>query len=42
MVTVALDMEPENTEEVRTMLSNLTGGSGTFLSESKKLEKVRI
>ena len=42
MVTVVLDIEPENAEEVRTMLSNLTGGSGMLLSESKKLAKVRI
>lgn len=42
MVTVVLVTDPENTEEVRTMLSNLTGGSGTILSESKKMAKVQI
>jgi uncharacterized YigZ family protein len=42
MVTVDLAMEPENTQEIKTLISNLTGGSGIILSESKKLAKVRI
>lgn len=42
MVTVVLDMEPEAADEIKTMISNLTGGSGAILSESKKLAKVRI
>ncbi len=41
-VTVGLVAEPEDTEEIKTMISNLTGGSGTVLSESKKLAKVQI
>jgi uncharacterized YigZ family protein len=41
-VTVDLAIEPENTEEVRTILSNLTGGSAVILSESMSLAKVRI
>ncbi len=41
-VTVTLVMEPEDTEEIKTMLSNLTGGSGNVLSECKILAKVRI
>lgn len=41
-VTVELVVEPENTQEVKSMISNLTGGSGTILSESKKLAKVQI
>jgi uncharacterized YigZ family protein len=41
-VTVVLAMEPENTAENITAISNLTGGSAEILSESKKLAKVRI
>ena len=41
-VTADLIMDPENTQEIRTMISNLTGGSGTIPSESKRLVKVRI
>ncbi len=41
-VTVSLIMDPENTDEIRTMISNLTGGAGIILSESKKLAKVQI
>lgn len=42
MVTVDLITEPENTQENKTLISNLTGGGGVILSESKKLVKVRI
>jgi len=42
MVTVDLIMEPEKTEEIKTMISNLMGGSEILLSERKKLEKVSI
>jgi len=41
-VTLELVMEPEHTQEVRTLISNLTGGSGTIVSEGKKLAKVLI
>ena len=41
-VTVDLIVEPENNREIKTMISNLTGGSEDLLSESKKLEKVPI
>lgn len=42
MVTVDLIMDPENTQEVKTMISNLTGGSALVLSEMMKLAKVQI
>ena len=42
MVTVGLVVEQDHTQEIKTMLSNLTGGSAAILSESKKLAKVRI
>ena len=42
MVTVELIFEPEYSEEIKTMISNLTGGSGTVLSENKKMAKVLI
>lgn len=42
MVTVDLIMEPANADEIKAMISNLTGGSETVLSESKRLAKVRI
>ncbi|MDD2190344.1 MAG: YigZ family protein [Eubacteriales bacterium] len=41
-VTVDLLMEPEHTEEVEAMVSNLTAGSAVIVSESIKLEKVKI
>ena len=41
-VTVDLVMEPENTQEIKTLISNLTGGSVRILAESKKLAKVQI
>lgn len=41
-ITVDLIMEPEHTREVRTLISNLTGGSGIVVSECKKLAKVPI
>lgn len=41
-VTVDLVMEPEDTREIKTMISNLTGGREILLTESKKLEKVPI
>lgn len=42
MVIVRLVMEPEDSEEIKTLISNLTGGSGTILSERKKLAKAPI
>lgn len=42
MVTVDLTMDPEDAEEVKTMVSNLTGGSGIVVSERKRLAKVPI
>jgi uncharacterized YigZ family protein len=42
MVTVDLIAEQDHTQEIKTMISNLTGGSAAILSESKKLAKVRI
>jgi len=42
MVTVSLIMEPEDTEEIKTMVLNLTGGSGEVVSEQKRLAKVEI
>lgn len=42
MVTVSLVMEPEDTEEIKSMILNLTGGSGTILSERQTLSKVQI
>ena len=42
MVTTDLVAEPDHTLEIKTVLSNLTGGSAVILSESKKLVKVRI
>lgn len=42
IVTVDLVMDPEKTQEIKTLISNLTGGSGTILSESKKMAKVQI
>lgn len=42
MVTVDLTMDPEDTEEVKTMISNLTGGGGIVVSERKRLAKVPI
>lgn len=41
-VTLELVMNPENTEEVRMLISNLTGGSGSIISAEKKLAKVLI
>lgn len=42
MVTADLIVEPDHTQEIKTMLSNLTGGSAVILSVSKKLAKIRI
>ena len=42
MVTVDLIVEPEITQEVKTLISNLTGGTAVILLESKKLAKVQI
>lgn len=42
MVTVDLIMDPEETQEIKMMLSNLTGGSEIILSEENKLAKVSI
>lgn len=42
VVTVDLVMEPENTLEIKTLISNLTGGTGLILSERKTLVKVQI
>lgn len=41
-VTVDLIMDPEHAQEVRTLISNPTGGSGSILSEVKKLAKVPV
>jgi hypothetical protein len=41
-VTLDLVMEPEHTQEVRTMISNLTGGRGDIVSAEKKLAKFLI
>jgi uncharacterized YigZ family protein len=40
-VTVELVTEPENTPEIKTMILNLTGGSGVILAENKRLVKVQ-
>lgn len=42
VVTADLIMEPEQTEEVKNLISNLTGGSAMVLSESVQLAKVQI
>ncbi|MDD4564262.1 MAG: YigZ family protein [Eubacteriales bacterium] len=42
MVTADLLLEPENTEEVKALISNLTAGSAKILSESQKLLKAKI
>ena len=42
MVTADLLLEPENTEEVKALISNLTAGSAKILSESQKLVKTKI
>lgn len=39
-VTVSLGMEPAKTEEIKRLLSNLTGGSGRVLEETLQLVKV--
>jgi len=40
MVTVDLITEPEHAEELKTMISNLTGGSSILISENKRLVKL--
>ncbi|MEA4986634.1 MAG: YigZ family protein [Anaerovorax sp.] len=40
-VTVSLGIEPSYTEEIKKLLSNLTGGSGQVLEETLQLVKVR-
>jgi uncharacterized YigZ family protein len=42
MVTVDLVIDPENTQEIKTMISNLTGGREIILSEVQKLAKFQI
>lgn len=42
VITVCLLMDPEDTDEIKNMILNLTGGSGTVISERKKLAKVQI
>lgn len=42
MVTVDLVMEPEDTQEIKKLISNLTAGRGIILSETLKLAKVQI
>lgn len=41
-VTVDLIVDPERLNEMRTLISNLTGGLGIIRSESEKLAKVHI
>ncbi len=38
-VLVDLVMEPENTQKIKALVSNLTGGSGVILSSNKKMVK---
>ncbi|WP_206458939.1 YigZ family protein [Anaerovorax sp. IOR16] len=40
-VTVSLGIEPSYTDEIKKLLSNLTGGSGQVLEETLQLVKVR-
>lgn len=40
-VVADLVMEPENKEEIKTMLSNLTGGKALILGENRRLAKVK-
>lgn len=42
MVTVDLVSDPEFLDEIKTLISNLTGGSGDLLSESNMLVKVQL
>lgn len=42
MVTTDILFEPENTEAVKALISNLTSGSITIVSESRKLVKSKI
>ena len=42
VVTVELTTDPESTNEIKTLVSNITGGSSIIVSESKELVKVKI